>query len=583
LADIAVKTQDGPLKRIVARRPGLAVVVFTVLLGVVAFVVLYPLVILFLKSFETNQFGVKPVTTGLDNWRLVLSEPRMLEAIKNTITLALTRQVIALVVGITLAWVIARTNVPGRNWLEFGFWIALFLPTLTVTLGWIIMFDSFRGLVNVALVNWVWFIDEPPFEVFSWWGIVFVHLMTGTLAIKVMLLTPAFRNMDASLEEASRTLGAGTFTTLWRVVVPIMMPAIVVVTMLGTIRSLEAFEVELVLGVLDEIDVYSTIIYKEVHTEPPQYGNATAMAMMFLAILVPFIVLQQWISGRRNHATISGKYASRVQDLGRWKWPTFAAIATLLLFLTVIPVALVVLSTFMKLFGFFFIDDPWTLQNWRDSATDAGVLRALKNSLILGIGSSVLAMTAFTFIAYVTVRTKFWGRRYLDFLTWLPTTIPGIVLSLGFLWLFLQVALFRDYLYGTMWALIIAVALGGITLGVQIVKSSMVQLGAELEEASWASGAGAFYTFRRIVLPLIMPAVVVVGVLTFATAVRATSIVALLATGKSKPLSMLQLDHMADGDFGEAAVIGVFLVVLITGVAVIARIFGLKVGLGGGR
>ena len=111
----------------------------------------------------------------------------------------------------------------------------------------------------------------------------------------------------------------------------------------------------------------------------------------------------------------------------------------------------------------------------------------------------------------------------------------------------------------------------------------MVQLGAELEEASWAAGAGPFYTFRRIVLPLITPAVVVVGVLTFATAVRATSIVALLATGKSKPLSLLQLDHMADGDFGEAAVIGVFLVVLITGVALVGRVFGLKVGLGGGR
>jgi iron(III) transport system permease protein len=130
-------------------------------------------------------------------------------------------------------------------------------------------------------------------------------------------------------------------------------------------------------------------------------------------------------------------------------------------------------------------------------------------------------------------------------------------------------------------ALVIAVALGGVTLGVQIVRSRMEQLGMEIEEAPWALGAGFFSTFRHIVLPLITPAIVVVGVLTFATAQRATSIVALLATESSNPLSLLQLDRMADGDFGAAAVIGVFLVVMITGVALVARIFGLNVGLGG--
>ena len=425
MASVVAKGSDGLLKRIVAQRPGLSAVVLTVVLGVLAFVVIYPLLILLFKSFEISELGVKPANIGLGNWRVVLSEPRMIEAMKNTITLALTRQVIALALGITFAWVIARTDIPWRNWLEFGFWVALFMPTLTVTLGWIIMFDGTSGLVNTALVNWVWFIDEPPFEVFSWWGIVFVNLMTGTLAITVMLLTPAFRKMDASLEEASHTLGASTLTTLWRVVVPNILPAIIVATLLGMIRSLEAFEVEWVLGVRDQIDVASTIIYRDVHAASPIYGSATALAVIFLAILVPFIVLQQWMSGRRTHTTVSGNYAARVQHLGRCKWPAFAVVLGLLLSLTVIPVMLVVLSTVTSAFGFFFVDDTWTMQTWRDIVGDSGVLRALMNSMILGIGSAVLAMVVFTFIAYLTVRTKFWGRRYLDFLTWLPAMIPG--------------------------------------------------------------------------------------------------------------------------------------------------------------
>ena len=247
--------------------------------------------------------------------------------------------------------------------------------------------------------------------------------------------------------------------------------------------------------------------------------------------------------------------------------------------MTVIPVLLVVISTFVRLFGSFGGDSTWTLTNWKEFATDGDVLRALKNSVVLGIGSSVLAMTAFTFIAYMIVRTKFYGRSALDFLTWLPATIPGIVLSLGFLWLFVQVGVLKDYVSGSMWALIVAVAVGGITLGVQIMKSIFTQIGPEVEEASWASGAAPLHTFRNIILPLIGPSILVVGMLTFATAARATSIVALLATEESnKPLSLSQLDLMMNGEFNEAAIMGVFLVILIVGAAFAGRFFGLNVG-----
>ncbi len=459
MADLRRRAPGAGVREMLTQRPTLAVTVFTVVLGIVAFLVLYPLIVVLLKSFETGEVGVMPSMIGLDNWRAVLSEPRMLDAIRNTFLLGLTRQVIALIVGFALAWVLARTNLPARRWLEFGFWVALFLPTLTVTLGWIILFDGTHGLVNQALVNWMPFIDDAPFEVFSWWGIVFVHLMTGTLAINVMLLTLAFRNIDGALEDASRALGAGTLRTLWRVAAPAMLPAIIVVTLLGAIRSLEAFEIELVLGSLDQIDIYSTVIFKDVHMAPPQYGSATALAMMFLAVLVPFIALQRWMSARRGQTLVSGGYSARVVDIGRWRWPAFSAVAALLLFLTVIPVMLVTLSTFMRAIGDFSVDSSLTLRTWTDSLGDADVRGALRNSLVLGFGSSALAMTGFTALAYITVHTQFYGRHALAFLTWLPSTLPGIILSLGLLWLFLQVGVLRDHLLGSVWALMIPVAL----------------------------------------------------------------------------------------------------------------------------
>jgi iron(III) transport system permease protein len=185
-------------------------------------------------------------------------------------------------------------------------------------------------------------------------------------------------------------------------------------------------------------------------------------------------------------------------------------------------------------------------------------------------------MPTFCLIAYIAVRTRYAARAALDWLSWLPAGLPGILIGLGYLSLFLQAPIFRP-LYGTVWVLILVVMLGSMTLGVQLLKSSLLQLGRDLEEASLACGASWWYTARHVVLPLIAPAMVVVGVLTFAAAARSTSHIALLATPTNKPLSLLQLEFMADGNFETASVMGVIILGLTLGVALIARLCGLRV------
>jgi iron(III) transport system permease protein len=184
-------------------------------------------------------------------------------------------------------------------------------------------------------------------------------------------------------------------------------------------------------------------------------------------------------------------------------------------------------------------------------------------------------MLAFTGLAYIIVRTRFRARGGLDFLVWLPSTFPGIILGLGFLWLFLGTWFLRP-LYGTTFLLILVAALGGMTLTTQIVKASMLQLGAELEEASQASGAAWWDTARRVVLPLIAPTIAVVGVLGFSFAARTTGSIALLSTATNQPLSLLQLTMAASSQYGAASVVGVFLMLLTVGGALIARGLGLR-------
>ena len=555
-------------------RIGPASVIFTLVLGAVAFIAVYPILLLFLNSLQVGQFGTD-TTFGFDNWKAVFGERQLRDAFVNTITLTGTRQLIAFFIGVGLAWVFARTDLPHKGWLEFGFWTAFFIPTLPVVIAWSLVLDGDRGLFNKLLMQ-LPFIQDAPFQIYSWWGITFIHLMTTTVAIKVMLLTPAFRNMDASLEEASRIVGAGVLRTLFRVVVPVMAPTILVIFLLGTIKSMEAFEVELILGSPARIDVYSTLIYRRVLLkEPPEFGEAMALSMMVLALLLPLIVLQQWISRRRSSQTLSGKYSARLHELGRLRWPLFSVVAFMVMMMTVFPIVMVTLGTFMRLFGFFEIPDPWTVKNWHVSLSDPRILGALKNTFIIGIGAALFSMVAFSFIAYISARTQFAGRHLLDFLTWLPATIPGIVIGLGFLWLFLRTP-GLNLLYGTMFVLVLAVSLASITLGVQLLKTNMMQIGSELEEASWVNGASQLYTFRRIFLPLIAPALVLVGLLSFVQAAKAISVVALLSTRSSEPLSMLQLDYMAEGKFEEASVIGLLILLLTLGMAAAARILGLK-------
>ena len=577
----AVDVADSPRLNRAGRSPlrlSLGAMLCTMMLAIVAFLVVYPVLLLIIHSFEVGPFG-RQTTWGVENWIRAFTQPDLAGALWNTVSLAITRQGLSLLIAVPICWIIARTDLPGRNWLEFGFWVCVFLPQLTVTLGWIMVFDSHNGLANQMLEK-LPFIEKGPFDIFTWWGIIMTHLLSGSIAIKIMLLTPAFRNLDASLEEASLASGASTVATLFRVVVPLVAPALLVVTILSTIRALEAFETELILGAPAQIDVFSTKIYRIATREPPEYGVATALSMVILAVVLPLILFQQRYISRRSHATLSGKYRGHLQPLGAWRWPVFAVIFGMVLIMTILPVALVITGTFMNLFGYFTIATPWTMKHWTSVLSNPVFMNALTNTVIIAGGTSLLGMAVFTVIAYIIVRTKYAARGTLDFFVWVPSTVPGIIMGLGFLWLFLGTPFLRP-LYGTTWLLILVTALASITLGTQLVKSTLVQLGAELEEASWASGASWRYTLRRVVLPLIAPAIAVIGVVAFSAAARTTGTIALLATNSNQPLSMLQLNLMADNNYGAASVVGVFLLVLTIGVALVARALGLKLGVGG--
>lgn len=544
-----------------------------VLVIVLAFLVLYPILAVVVNSLLPSKVFE---SQGLSTWRAAFADPDVLTAVINTLKVQLATQGISLPVAIPIAWLLARTNLPFARWLEFGFWILFFLPALGVTQGWLLLFDPNYGLANKWLMDWG-IADSAPFDLYSFWGIIFAHMTTTALSVKVMLLTPAFRNLDGSVEEAAQIAGASTIGTLVRIVVPLMTPAIIVVLLMSLIYGLGAFEIELFLGVPFNFYVYSTQIYQLISHDPPAYAEGGVLATSVLLAMLPLIILQRWAATRRSFAVVSGKYAARVVQLHHWRWPAFILVAVIVLVMSLLPLSLLLVGSIMKLFGFFGLAEMWTLDHWREAFGDITFTQAFWNMLILGTGTAVVAASAYVFVAYCAVRLKTRWQATIDILSWLPLSIPGIVLGFGYLFMVIQVPIFAP-IYGTIWVMILVSSLSAMTLGVQVIKVHMLQLGNEIEEAARLAGASWLATFRRVILPLTAPAVSVVAVLVFAATIRQIGLVILLSTGETRPLAVLQLDFLADGRLGPAAVIGVIIVLISLVAAALVRIISVRFG-----
>jgi iron(III) transport system permease protein len=557
------------------RRLELGTVLCTLVLAAVGLCVVFPLVLVALQSLQVAPPG-QPARYGLDGWRAALGEPGLRTALVNTLTVTLARQLTSLPLAVLVAWLLARTDLPGRRGIEFAFWAAFFLPPFTVTLSWILLLDPEYGLVNTALAA-LPPLHAAPFNIYSFWGIVWVHVITGSLTVKVILLTPAFRNMNAVFEEASRVAGAGTLRTALRITVPVMAPAILSVLLLGTMVSLQTFEVEQVLGLPFRFFVFSTTIYDLLVTRVPRYDAATALAVLILLAMLPLVLAQQWLTRGRRYTTVTGQFQHRVHALGRWRLPATLLAGALVVVVLGIPVTFAVLGTFMKLFGFFNVPEPWTLANWQNVLGDDLFLRSLRNTVVLSLGTAAAAIVVHSLIAYIVVRTPYGGRRLLDFVSWLPFTVPGIILGLALLWLFLGVGVLRP-LYGTTALLVLAGIVAGMPLGVQIIRSGLLQLGGELEEASRIAGASWWTTYRRIILRLMMPTLLAVGMITFVGTARNIGSFALLTTSANRPLSILQLDYVAQRKFEEAVVVACIIMLVSLAGALLARLIGLRSG-----
>ena len=543
------------------------------LLAVLGFLILYPLLMLIYGSLRGGGPGTQSgftisgyvaAVTNMDNYKVLWT----------TFWLSVVRAVLSMALAIFLAWVVTRTDTPWRKGLEFLIWMVfLGLPYLPALISWTLLAGP-KGFINQFFMNLL-NLDKPIFNIYSYGGIIWASI-TFWASIIFILITPAFRGMDASLEESSRTLGGSGLTTLRKITVPMLAPAILGVTILVLIRFMESFETELMLGYPAGIYVYATKIWWLLGTMPADFPQAMALSIIFLVIILIMILGQWLLIGKKQFVTITGRgFATRPMRIGRWKYVTFGLVILYFITAFVLPIATMILGSFMKVWGVWQAQ-PFTLDNWAATFENPSVFRSLWNTLIVGFGSATLGMILYSLTSYIVVRTQFKGRKLLDMLTWLPWSVPALILALGFLWAYIGGLPFLSPLFGTVWLLIIVFIVRGFPLGGRVMNASMHQLGKELEESSRVLGGSWFFTFRKIVAPLLSPAFISAWLILFVITVRDVVTVVYLYQPQSRVISISLLEHWIASEYEIAITYGVIMAVMVIGAAFLGRYLGTK-------
>lgn len=505
---------------------------------IVAGAVIVPLVVLFVSSFQVLDPLGWDTTWGFGNYVTMFTDRIIPKAFVNTLIISTGSTVLATLLGVSLAWVNARTNCPGRDYLEPYNLIPFFLSPFVGAIAWHNLAEPQTGLLN----NWardLLGIEGALLNVNNIWGVIWV---TGIFFAPLVYLfvVGSLRRMDPSLEDSARTTGAGLVRTTMTVTLPLVMPGILSGAIIVFVTSAGEFGVPFKLSAPYGWETLTTQIFSKAVGDDANYYLGAAMSMALGIITVFLIWVQQRYIAPRSFTTVTGKgFRPNVLDLGPWKWVAFGYNVFFIMVAVVLPiVCLIIVSLHPVWTGKIVLADITTVNYvktlfwWRPEAISAAT-NGIGNSLILSFGGATIAMVLALVISYMIHRTKGFGVRMLDFLSMVPIGFPGIVLAMGVLITYIQTPI-----YATLWILMLAYITRFFPYGQRNISSIMLAISEELDQSSRMCGASWFTTLRRITIPLLKPGLFAGWILLFIIFLRELSISIILFTTGTETLSV---------------------------------------------
>jgi iron(III) transport system permease protein len=545
------------------------VLIIAGVLVVIGYLALVPLGYLFWGTF----FDADGFT--LEFFREAYTTIGLGEMMTNSLAFAFGSTVIAVSIGTGLAYLIVRTDVPLKGLMFAVSVVPLIIPGILHTIAWIFLLSPRIGVFNKMLEP---FFGPGFLNIFSLPGMMWVEgLHLSPLVF--LLMFAAFRSMDPSLEESALMSGARLPMVFRRITIPLVAPALFASILVMAVRALEAFETPAILGIPGGIWVFTSRIWDALRVFPREFGQAGAYSMSLLLITSAGVFLHSRFSRRaKAFQTVTGKgFRPRAMELGRWRWPATIAILVYFVVAVVMPMLVLIYSSTQS---FYQVPSAETLSNmsldnYRAVLDSDQSVRALKNSFFLGIGSATGVMFMMAIAAWIVVRTKLYGRWMIDNVSFLPLVVPGLVLGVSLLFVYLRHPL---PIYGSIWILAIAYVTRYMPYGMRYASSSMYQISGELEECAQTSGASWWQSFRRVIVPLLMPGLVAGWIYIVTVSVRELSSSILLYSPGNEVFSIVIWEQWQNGEYTELAAYGVIMVTILVALVAIARKLGARVG-----
>jgi iron(III) transport system permease protein len=505
---------------------------------VVAAAVLLPLCTLVVSSFLVLQEGGFDTRWGLDNYRALVQDRILRKAFLNTLAISTGATLLATLLGVSLAWINARTNCPWREKLEPFNLIPFFLSPFVGAIAWHNLAAPRTGLLN-AWAREVFGFQGHVLNVDNIFGVIWVTGIFFTPLV-YLFVVGSLRRMDPALEDSARTTGAGLLRTTLTVTLPLVTPGILSGAIIVFVTSAGEFGVPFKLGAPYGWETLTTQIFtKAVGDDANHYLGAT-MSMALGAITAFFVWIQQRVIAPREFTTVTGKgFRPSLIDLGGFRWMALGYNLAFIFIAVVLPIFCLFVVSLHPVWEGQIIPRDLTFWNYRkvlffwSPESIRAATNGISNSFILALSGASIAMVLSLVVSYAIHRTKGFGARLLDFLCVVPIGFPGIVLAMGVL-----VTYIRTPIYATLWILLLGYITRFFPYGQRNVSAVMLAISEELDQSSRTSGASWLTTLRRITIPLLKPGIFAGWLLLFIIFLRELSISIILYTSGTETLSV---------------------------------------------
>jgi iron(III) transport system permease protein len=540
------------------------------------FLVIVPLLPIFYQAFLDKPLYYPDTALTLGNFADLFGEAEFRGVIVNTLYFAAVMTVIAQSVGIGCAILIGRTDLPGRH--IFGdilLW-PLFISHLVLAFGWFIMFGP-SGYITLA-VQLV--LDVEPWNLYSLTGMGVVGgLAQAPLAYLYCIASAT--SVDASLEDAARSAGAGTWTVLRRITLPLMRPSIIYGTIMNFVTALEVLSIPLVFGGPAGIEVFTTYLYNRVfRTSTPAYGLVAAASFFMLVLVLVLIAMQgRLMRNRARFVTVGGKATRpRAFPLGRWRWVAFAFMVAYVGFGIIAVIGGLALRSIVSLLSPLVpIWDLFSWDNYQVIVLYPVYLRSIGNTIQISIAAGIIGTALVALIVLVSTRSPYRFARRLEYIAMTPRAVPGIIAGIGILY---AAAIFAPlgWLRNTIWILVAAYVMRFIPAGFGAIAPSLAQISHDLDRGARTVGADWWRTSRSILVPLIRPALFSCFALIFILCFKEYVTAVFLFAPGSEVIGTTMLQFWQNGDNGPVSALATIQVGLTFLFVYIARrLLGVRV------